>query len=95
MDINKTRDRILNQVTDGLKFEKKVETVQAGRGRPKINVETKKRVSLALYKSSYEKLQKIAYVRRESASGIVSKLIEDYVNGNQDKLEEYEKIRNK
>lgn len=65
----------------------------AGKGRPKADRETKKRVSLALYPSSYSDLQKIAYVNRQSASDIVSELIAEYVTANAAKLEEYEKIK--
>lgn len=66
----------------------------AGKGRPKvIDRETKKRVSLALYPSSYGDLQKIAYVDRKSASDIISDLIAEFVAANADKLEEYEKIK--
>lgn len=36
----------------------------AGKGRPPVERETKKRVSLALYPSSYGALQKIAYVNK-------------------------------
>lgn len=65
----------------------------AGKGRPKADRETKKRVSLALYPSSYSDLQKIAYVNRQSVSDIVSELIAEYVNANAAKLKEYEKIK--
>lgn len=65
----------------------------AGKGRPKVDRETKKRVSLALYPSSYSDLQKIAYVDRKSASDIISDLIAEFVAANADKLEEYEKIK--
>ena len=58
----------------------------AGKGRPPVERETKKRVSLALYPSSYGALQKIAYVNRQSASDIVSELIADYVAANAGKL---------
>lgn len=64
-----------------------------GKGRPKVNRETKKRVSLALYPSSYGDLQKIAYVDRKSASDIISDLIAEFVAANGDKLKEYEKIK--
>lgn len=64
-----------------------------GKGRPKANRETKKRVSLALYPSSYGDLQKIAYIDRKSVSDIVSVLIADFVANNADKLKEYEKIK--
>ena len=63
------------------------------KGRPKAEWETKKRVSLALYPSSYGALQKIAYVNRQSASDIVSELIADYVAANAGKLKEYDKIK--
>lgn len=65
----------------------------AGKGRPKVDRETKKRVSLALYPSSYGDLQKIAYVDRKSASDIISDLIAEFVAANADKLKEYEKIK--
>lgn len=64
-----------------------------GKGRPKVDRETKKRVSLALYPSSYGDLQKIAYVDRKSASDIVSDLIAKFVDANADKLKEYEQIK--
>lgn len=64
-----------------------------GKGRPKVDRETKKRVSLALYPSSYGDLQKIAYVDRKSASDIISDLIAEFVAANADKLKEYEKIK--
>ncbi len=64
----------------------------AAKGRPKAKRETKKRVSLAVYPSSYSDLQKIAYVDRKSVSDIVSEMIADYVVTNAEKLKEYEKI---
>ncbi len=63
-----------------------------GKGRPKTAGETKKRVTLALYPSIYSDLQKIAYVKRQSISRIVSELIASYVNENTDALREYEQI---
>lgn len=68
-------------------------TQAAGKGRPRVDRETKKRVSLALYPSSYGDLQKIAYVNRQSVSDIVSELIAEYVAANANKLKEYEKIK--
>lgn len=65
-----------------------------GKGRPKTGMETKKRVTLALYPSVYSDLQKIAYVQRKSISEIVLKLVKSYINENTDKLEEYEFIKN-
>ena len=64
----------------------------AGKGRPKAEREIKKRVSLALYPSSYGDLQKNAYVDRKSVSDIVSELIAEYVAAHADKLKEYDKI---
>lgn len=55
--------------------------------------ETKKRVSLAVYPSTYSDLQKIAYVDRQSVSDIVSELIARYVEENSNKLKEYKKIK--
>ena len=49
----------------------------AGKGRPKAEREIKKRVSLALYPSSYGDLQKIAYVDRKSVSDIVISIYVD------------------
>lgn len=66
---------------------------EVGKGRPKAERETKKRVSLAVYPSVYSDLQKIAYVDRQSVSDIVSELIAQYVNKNAEKLKEYEKIK--
>lgn len=65
----------------------------AGKGRPPVQRETKKRVSLALYPSTYGDLQKIAYVKRKSISDIVSNLIKNYVIENADDLEEYKRIK--
>ena len=72
--------------------EKKTEKTTE-KGRPSVDRETKKRVNLALYPSSYEKLQKIAFVKRKSVSDIVSSLISDYIDTNIDDLDEYEKIK--
>jgi hypothetical protein len=66
---------------------------RVNRGRPKADRETKKRVSLALYPSSYGDLQKIAYVKRKSVSDIISELIAQYVADNAAVLEEYDKIK--
>ena len=77
----------------GESTEKTEQTAQMTRkGRPKVERETKKRVSLALYPSSYIALQKIAYVNRKSVSDIVSDLIADYVAAHTNELKEYNKI---
>lgn len=65
-----------------------------GKGRPKTGSETKKRVTLAIYPSIYNDLQKIAYVQRKSISEIVSNLVTSFINENTDKLKEYEVIKN-
>lgn len=67
--------------------------VPQGKGRPKVDRETKKRVTLAIFPSVYESLQKIAYVNRQSASDVVTELIAEYVKANADKLKEYDKIK--
>lgn len=73
--------------------EQTAEKPAAGKGRPKAERETKKRVSLAVYPSTYSDLQKIAYVDRQSVSDIVTELITQYVAANAGKLKEYDKIK--
>lgn len=63
-----------------------------GKGRPKVNRETKERKTLALYPSLYEEVGKIAYVDRTSVSEIVCNLLQDYVSINKEKLVEYERL---
>jgi len=70
-------------------------TKTTGKGRPKVERETKKRVSLAVYPSTYSDLQKIAYVDRQSVSDIVTELITQYVAANAAKLKEYDEIKSK
>lgn len=55
--------------------------------------ERKKRVTLVLLPSDYQNLQKIAFVKRKSASVIISELIADYVKNNQEFLEEYKTLQ--
>ena len=64
-----------------------------GKGRPKADRETKKRVILALFPSTYGDLQKIAYMKRQSASDLISELIAGYVAANGELLEEYRKLK--
>lgn len=73
--------------------EKQRQTEAAGKGRPKVERETKKRVSLAVYPSVYNDLQKIAYVDRQSVSDIVTELITKYVGDHVHKLKEYNIIK--
>lgn len=63
-----------------------------GRGRPKADRETKKRVSLAVFPSIYDAIQKIAYVKRKSVSEIVSECLEKYVAEHQTELAQYEDL---
>jgi len=74
-------------------IEQNTEKENRRKGRPKAEGETKKRVTLALYPSIYSDLQKIAYVKRQSISKIVSELIASYINENVDNLKEYELIK--
>ena len=62
------------------------------KGRPKETRETKKRVSLSLFPSIYEDIQKIAYVQRRSASDLVGKLLERYRGKHEAELAEYEAL---
>lgn len=64
-----------------------------GKGRPKVDRETKRRVSLAVFPSVYTDLQKIAYVNRQSVSDIVTELIAEYVEEHAEQLMEYERIK--
>jgi len=64
-----------------------------GKGRPKTDRETKKRVSLAILPSLYNDIQKIAFVERKSASEIISYCLKQHVKRNSDKLSEYEQIK--
>lgn len=66
-----------------------------GKGRPKSTRETKKQISLALYPSVYSDLQKIAYVKRKSVSGIINELAAKYVCESDDALKEYISIKKK
>lgn len=67
-------------------------TAPSQKGRPKSNRETKKRISLAIYPSVYNNLQRIAYVKRQSTSDVITRLVMDYVNANADALEEYTRM---
>ena len=64
------------------------------KGRPKVDREIKKRISVAIYPSVYEDFQKIAYVDRRSVSDIICQLMNEFVESNIDKIDEYDKIKN-
>ncbi|MBQ8162531.1 MAG: hypothetical protein IJ083_17530 [Clostridia bacterium] len=55
--------------------------------------ERKTRVNLTLDSDAWRKLQKIAYVNRQSYSEVISTLISDYVASQQDALKEYARLR--
>lgn len=65
----------------------------SGRGRPREERETKRRISLAVLPSIYEDMQKISYIERKSMSEIVSDFFEQYVKDNAAKIEEYDRIK--
>lgn len=81
------------QESDSNIINTEIKKEKHGKGRPKTLSETKKRVTLALYPSTYSDLQKIAYVQRLSISEIVSNLVMSYINENAEKLEEYKLIK--
>lgn len=70
-----------------------VATSSGRRGRPKENRELKKRVSLSLRPSVYERIQKIAYVQRKSTSELLENIMEKYINEHNKDLSEYDKIQ--
>ncbi len=65
----------------------------AGRGRPREDRELKKRISLSVFPSVYEDIQKIAYVQRKSTSELVGDILEKYRREHLDALREYENIK--
>ena len=67
--------------------------VSAGRGRPKEDRETKKRVSLSVLPGLYEDVQKIAYVQRRSVSDVVGDLMEQFRREHAKELTEYRKLK--
>ena len=60
------------------------------RGRPKVDRELKKRISLSVLPSLYDDIQKIAYVQRRSVSELLSAMMEDYRGSHAAELAEYE-----
>lgn len=90
---NRRKQSIISSMVSELEAAPQGAEKPTGKGRPKVDREIKKRVSLAVFPSSYEDLQKIAYVDRQSVSDIVSELIAGYVEQNAAKLKEYEKIK--
>ena len=62
-------------------------------GRPPVNREKKKRVSMSLFPSDYEKIQQIAFEQRASVSDIFGDLMKKYIAENQNDLREFEKMK--
>ena len=56
------------------------------KGRPKTGKETKIRVNFALLPSLYEKIKKVAYIKRISVSEILEECFERYLKENPDGL---------
>lgn len=65
------------------------EAPKTGKGRPRENRETKKRVSMSVLPSLYEDVQKIAYVQRRSTSEVMGELMERFRAEHKNELEEY------
>lgn len=63
------------------------------RGRPKENRELKKRITLSVFPSEYEDIQKIAYVQRKSVSDLMGDLMKQYRDEHEAELEEYKAIK--
>ena len=68
-------------------------SASTGRGRPKVDRELKKRISLSVLPSLYEDIQRIAYVERRSASELVATIMEQYRADHTAELDEYNKIK--
>ena len=51
-------------------------------GRPRLRDEAKKKITLAIYPSVYESVQKIAFKKGTSVSHIVGELLEAYIEKN-------------
>lgn len=62
-------------------------------GRPVEDREKKVRKSIAILPSIFEDAQKITYVDRTSVSELIAELLSTYIEENQSKLKEYEKIK--
>jgi len=86
---NRRRGSIVGSIVDGAPA-----AAGSGRGRPKEDRETKKRVSLSILPSLYQDIQKIAYVQRRSISDVVGELMEQYRAQHEKELMEYRKIKN-
>lgn len=63
------------------------------KGRPKENREIKQRISMSIYPSIYENIKKIAYIERRSISELISECLSIYIEKNQEKVDEYNKLK--
>lgn len=68
---------------------------QDGQEEPAHKSNAKRRVCFAVPADVYADAQKIAQVRLTSVSEIVSRLLTEYVAGNQEALEEYDILKAK
>lgn len=87
------RESRRKSVVSSMIDETLTETGSAGVGRPKENREKKRRVSMAIFPSTYESIQRIAYVKRKSISEIVQGLMEQYVAENREDLKKYDRLK--
>lgn len=53
----------------------------------------KKVISLSVYPDLYADFQKISYIDRISSSELISNLMKQYILKNQEKIEEYNKLK--
>ena len=63
------------------------------RGRPKSNEEIKsKRISLLVRPSTYNAVEKIVYVNRDSINGLVNDFFDSYVANHADDVKKYDEL---
>ena len=80
------------------KTEPKKEGMSKGilqRGRPKTDGETKQRISLAILPSVYDKVKKIAYVKRTTFSEVISEYLDKYIQEHEEELSLYDEYKTK
>lgn len=85
---NRRKGTIVGSIVNGVSA-----AAGSGRGRPKEDRETKKRVSLSVLPSLYEDIQRIAYVQRRSISDVVGDLMGQYRSQHEKELAEYRKLK--
>ncbi len=85
---NRRRGSIVGSIVDGAPMAS-----GNGRGRPREDRELKKRISLSVFPSVYEDIQKIAYVQRRSVSELLSAMMEEYRGLHAAELAEYEELQ--